>query len=93
MVSSRFCRRSRTFCTVLFLWDSGSGRQNGTRWVSEEDSPPGAWGRGGGDGPSPQGQTPVPLEAPARALDCLVSTLGGAAGPGAAACAHLPGPQ
>lgn len=24
MVSSRFCRRSRTFCTVLFLWDSGS---------------------------------------------------------------------
>lgn len=24
MVSSKFCRRSRTFCTVLFLWDSGS---------------------------------------------------------------------
>lgn len=24
MVSSRFCRRSSTFCTVLFLWDSGS---------------------------------------------------------------------
>lgn len=31
MVSSRFCRRSRTFCTVLFLWDSGSVRmQNHT---------------------------------------------------------------
>lgn len=30
MVSSRFCRRSSTFCTVLFLWDSGSaGGQGG----------------------------------------------------------------
>lgn len=27
MVSSRFCRRSSTFCTVLFLWDSGSGER------------------------------------------------------------------
>lgn len=27
MVSSKFCRRSRTFCTVLFLWDSGSVEQ------------------------------------------------------------------
>lgn len=34
MVSSRFCRRSRTFCTVRFLWDSGSagrGQQPGER--------------------------------------------------------------
>lgn len=32
MVSSRFCRRSRTFCTVLFLWDSGSAGGTHT-WV------------------------------------------------------------
>lgn len=29
MVSSRFCRRSSTFCTVLFLWDSGSAERQG----------------------------------------------------------------
>lgn len=30
MVSSRFCRRSRTFWTVRFLWDSGSaGERDG----------------------------------------------------------------
>lgn len=27
MVSSKFWRRSRTFCTVRFLWDSGSAGQ------------------------------------------------------------------
>lgn len=29
MVSSKFWRRSRTFCTVRFLWDSGSAVQPG----------------------------------------------------------------
>lgn len=29
MVSSKFWRRSRTFCTVRFLWDSGSDGQPG----------------------------------------------------------------
>lgn len=29
MVSSKFWRRSRTFCTVRFLWDSGSAGQPG----------------------------------------------------------------
>lgn len=28
MVSSRFCRRSRTFWTVRFLWDSGSAEKS-----------------------------------------------------------------
>jgi hypothetical protein len=36
MVSSRFCRRSRTFCTVLFLWDSGSAKESRKSWVSRE---------------------------------------------------------
>lgn len=36
MVSSRFCRRSRTFCTVLFLWDSGSAGGTHTSDINQK---------------------------------------------------------
>lgn len=47
MVSSRFCRRSRTFCTVLFLCDSGSGKENrgAGEWEGLPEEP-GGHGRG-----------------------------------------------
>lgn len=61
--------------------------------MSEEDSLLGAWGREGATDHPPWGQSLVPLEPLARALDCLVSTLEGAAGPGLLSVLTSQGPS